>query len=137
MNLATFRTSKEAAFFNSNAGNDIWVGINDIMEEGTFVQVDGVKTPPLSNIWYNGGPDDVGSNENCVESGYYSTFNDVNCKDVMKFACTTNEVLPSQIPDEVTTMEPSTIAPITTEAPPFDTVFTKVGSFGKYNYLKN
>jgi Lectin C-type domain len=133
MIMATFRSRKEAELFNSKAGVDIWVGISDLYNENSFVQIDGVKIPDLP--WFSGMPDDFASNENCVQSGYVGGFDDMTCKREMKFACATNELLPSPAPEEITSMVPTTRAPITTKAPPFDTVFTNIGSFGENNQV--
>jgi Lectin C-type domain len=91
MTLATFGSKEEASFFNSKAGIDVWVGVGDILNEGSFAQVDGEPTPQLP--WANGMPDDFSSNENCVQSGWLGSFNDNNCMKVIKFSCQTKEMI--------------------------------------------
>jgi Lectin C-type domain len=122
MNLATFRTREEAVFFNSKAGVDIWVGIDDIMKEGYLVQQDGVKVPDLP--WASPAPDDLATIEDCIQSGFIGGFNDLDCNRVLRFACETKETL--LIP------APSTVAPAgTTKAPVLNTFFKDIGTFGK------
>jgi Lectin C-type domain len=86
MTLATFESKQQADFFTNNSGVDVWVGVNDIAKEGSFIQVDGVTTPELP--WRKGSPTDGGSNQDCVQAGYYTYFfTDQNCLDKMMFAC--------------------------------------------------
>jgi Lectin C-type domain len=120
--LTTFGSTEEAVFFNSKAGIDIWVGIDDIMKEGYLVQQDGVKVPNLP--WANNMPDDFAAMEDCVQSGYFGGFNDMDCNRVMKFACESKET----ISDDAT----STVAPAgTTKAPVLNTFFKDVVSYGE------
>ena len=63
--LATPRSNEENAFIASLIPNaNIWIGLNDIDDDGTFVSVDGVDV--TYNKWLNGEPSDSG-NEDGVE----------------------------------------------------------------------
>ena len=63
--LATPRSDDQNAFIVSLIPNaNIWIGLNDIDEEGTFVSVDGEDV--TYKKWSNGEPNDSG-NEDGVE----------------------------------------------------------------------
>jgi Lectin C-type domain len=122
MTLVTFRTKEEADYFNSVSGSNIWVGVDYIMTEGYLVQEDGVKVPELP--WYKDTPDNFNGEEYCVQSGYYSAFNDVNCKDKMKFACQSKETILNPSPSTVTPVE-------TINYPVVKAYFNNIGSVGE------
>ena len=91
--LATPRSNEENAFIASLIPNaNIWIGLNDIDEEGTFVSVDGEDV--TYKKWSNGEPNDSG-NEDGVEiigdrelsNGYW---NDKSTKIQNQFVCMSN-----------------------------------------------
>ncbi|XP_077998786.1 C-type lectin BpLec-like [Glandiceps talaboti] len=74
--------------------NDLWLGLNDEAEEGTYVWTDG--TPFDYYIWQPDQPDnDCGlllkCSENCVEMGacsdYNDRWNDKDCDEKRRFVC--------------------------------------------------
>ena len=71
------------------AGDRVWVGLNDIAEEDTFVWTDG--SPNTYTKFADGEPDNWGNNEHCIGiskiSGGYS---DARCGVTFTFICETN-----------------------------------------------
>ena len=72
----------------------MWIGINDIEQEGLFVAVDGLEISRYDS-WTNWGPGEPngGLNENAVEirSEYgRKRWNDVTVKKLHKFICGIN-----------------------------------------------
>ena len=72
----------------------MWIGINDIEQEGLFVAVDGLEISRYDS-WTNWGPGEPngGLNENAVEiRSEYSRkrWNDVTVKKLQKFICGIN-----------------------------------------------
>lgn len=61
----TFISREETVLFNFTCQDYIWVGINDIAVEGTFVQIDGTPLPSTLP-WGGAGPSNSNGNENCV-----------------------------------------------------------------------
>lgn len=90
MKFVTFESYEEAEYFNTVAGKECWVGITDVVTEGTFMQVSGVIAPNLP--WSVGQPSND-NNEDCVVSGYLGGFNDDNCHQLRRFACETSLIL--------------------------------------------
>jgi hypothetical protein len=93
MNLATFKTSDEADYFMGSAGDFVWVGINDFVTEGTFVQVNGVPIPLLT--WVPGvlEPNTADGIYRCVVSIPIG-FVVYDCNRLLSFACEWYETVP-------------------------------------------
>jgi Lectin C-type domain len=122
MTPVAFSTKEEAVYFNSIAGDNIWVGINDIMKDGYLVQEGGVKVPEMP--WANGAPNNVNLNKNCIQSEFIGAFNNKNCNDQLKFGCKTIETIANNAT--------STVAPSgTINDPVVNTFFKDIGFFGE------
>ena len=68
-------------------GSNIWIGINDINQEGVYVAVDGGSISYTK--WYSGEPNDSNGNEDGVHinpdwNGYW---NDLNVSYSFKVVC--------------------------------------------------
>jgi len=82
----------------------VWLGLNDIAKEGTFVWSDG--SAPAWTRWYSGDPNNYGGDEDCVYSGMTSEtgtptancngcWSDGGCSGTQYFAC---EDAPTAVP---------------------------------------
>jgi Lectin C-type domain len=90
LTVVTFESRKAAEYFSKTAGNEIWVGVNDIQTEGTFVQVD---RPMISDFPWNGGePNDAGGDEDCVQT-YNGGYQDNGCNKLFRFGCKAIETI--------------------------------------------
>ncbi|XP_071488786.1 echinoidin-like [Diadema antillarum] len=99
--LASIITQSEQefvyTFFNTNANADsetdakLWIGFNDIAEEGEFVWSD--RSTVYYRNWISGQPDDSGGREDCVHiylTGVHrDEWNDIDCNanTVRHFIC--------------------------------------------------
>ena len=88
--LAIPRSQAENDFFAGLVPDEpIWIGINDIEQEGSFVAVDGREIS-----WTNWGTNEPngGANENAVEIRPYrgNDWNDINASISKKFVCSLN-----------------------------------------------
>ena len=63
----------------------MWIGINDIAVEGTFVWSDG--SPNAYTRWNWGEPNNAGNNEDCTTLEGHGGWNDLNCSNHRQFAC--------------------------------------------------
>ena len=66
--LVVIDSERERSFLQSqlpNGVDQLWIGLNDINEEGNYVWVDGL---PLNyHFWAQGQPRDVSNSQNCAE----------------------------------------------------------------------
>ena len=69
-------------------GDDFWIGVNDIDEEGTFVSTDG--SPLTFTNWKTDEPNDYGSGEDAVVIRSDGLWNDDALTKVYKFICIYN-----------------------------------------------
>jgi hypothetical protein len=79
MNLASFKTFKEAVYFTQRH-IDIWIGINDFATPGIYQQISGDSIP--DRAWYLGQP----AGRGCVYSDFYG-FRVGPCDSPLYFAC--------------------------------------------------
>lgn len=72
----------------------MWVGGNDLADEGTFIWAVTGKRFEFTN-WFKGNPDNSGNVENCVHIYNITDFewNDANCIFKMGFICEENQTL--------------------------------------------
>lgn len=69
----------------------VWVGLNDIDEEGVFVWTDG--SPNTYARYFGSEPDNYAGNENCVviiTGGNAADFRDITCSLPRPFICERN-----------------------------------------------
>ncbi len=76
-----------------NAGRDVWIGLNDISQEGTMEWSDGTVVQYSS--YSNGQPDNAGGYEHCVHylNNQNGAWNDGGCSWTMRSLCKYNETL--------------------------------------------
>lgn len=94
--LAIPRSQAENDFFASLIPDeDIWIGINDIANEGSFVAVDGRQVSWTK--WDEDEPNNLGANEDAVEirqGNHYKSipksWNDLSGNESRKFVCIAN-----------------------------------------------
>ena len=94
--LAVPRSEAENDFIAGLIPNeDIWIGINDIANEGSFVAVDGRQVSWTK--WDSGEPNNSGGNEDAVEirqGNHYESipksWNDLGGNESRKFVCISN-----------------------------------------------
>ncbi|CAB4020963.1 Hypothetical predicted protein [Paramuricea clavata] len=95
--LASTSSQEEQTFLfktfvetNSAAGDKVFVGLNDIAEEDTFVWTDG--SPNVYAKFLNGQPDNWGNNEDCViiPKPNNGDYRDDPCDATLTFICETN-----------------------------------------------
>ena len=84
--------SKAENDFNASLipNEDIWIGINDIATEGSFVAVDGRQVSWTK--WDKNEPNNLGANEDAVEIRPYrrNDWNDLNASNSKRFVCSLN-----------------------------------------------
>lgn len=74
------------------AANGLWVGLNDALNEGTFVWEDGEPmTAEESALWQTMQPDDFNDMEDCVEL-LRDGLNDQDCTRPRRFLCSAQEM---------------------------------------------
>ena len=86
--LAIPRSDDQNAFIASLIPNDnIWIGVNDIDEEGTFAAVDGQEVTYTK--WRNGEPNNYGGNEDgfLIVGGTNGMWADKGIQYQEKFVC--------------------------------------------------
>jgi hypothetical protein len=88
--IATVLSQEEQnTIVNRLPGRAMWIGLNDISAEGTFVWADGSDSKYTN--WHGGQPDNWMSNEDCahfVDSGWNAnTWNDNHCDVSLYFLC--------------------------------------------------
>lgn len=66
-----------------------WIGLNDLLNEGTFVW-DGTSTPVSYTNWSPGEPNDAGDNEDCAALRW-NTWNDYICGGIFFYICQKNQ----------------------------------------------
>ena len=90
--LAIPRSEAENDFIAGLIPNEhIWIGINDIANEGSFVAVDGRQVSWTK--WDSGEPNNLGSNEDAVEirqGNHHQSWNDQSGNESRKFVCISN-----------------------------------------------
>jgi hypothetical protein len=95
MHLASFESFEEASDFNQNAGEEVWVGINDMQKEGNFKRIsDGAPVTSEDLPWISDDVFEYHDKQNCVLSGFKlgsdsdeSGFSDFGCCKEKRFAC--------------------------------------------------
>lgn len=95
MRLASFDSFEDAFEFNANAGEEVWVGINDMAKEGRFVRIsDGNQVTSEDLPWISDDVFEYHDKQNCVLSGYKlgpntdeTGFSDFGCCKEKRFAC--------------------------------------------------
>ena len=88
--LAIPRSEAENDFFAGLVPDEhIWIGINDIEQEGSFVAVDGREISWTN--WGTGEPNGD-ANENAVEirTNFGNVWNDIPASSSLKFVCSLN-----------------------------------------------
>ena len=64
----------------------IWVGADDLSEEGKFKWLNGA--PVLGIPWNSGEPNNLGGHEDCLEMyESHGKFNDDTCTSIRSFLC--------------------------------------------------
>ena len=130
--LATIKNSYENEIVRRIAdqafggGIIIWIGLNDINNEGIFKWADSSNITNYTN-WNSGEPNNYNDNEDCVEMNGYGYWNDYPCSSLgRQFVCNngTSEsptespsIAPSQLPTQSPTIAPSLPSIAPTESP--------------------
>ncbi|XP_059155017.1 uncharacterized protein LOC131940420 isoform X2 [Physella acuta] len=84
--LAKVSSQEELNLLNSIRTNQLWLGANDILQEGKWVWTDGTNVD-MTSLWDLDEPNDQFGNEDCLLINYRGTFNDVPCDMPLEFAC--------------------------------------------------
>lgn len=68
---------------------DLWIGLNDISQEGTMEWIDSSGNDSAFSYWYSGQPDNSGGQENCVVfwNSRYGKWNDYLCSNTYPGIC--------------------------------------------------
>ncbi|XP_020897122.1 C-type lectin mannose-binding isoform-like [Exaiptasia diaphana] len=90
--LVSFVDSEEEGIFNQylqgvRQGGFVWIGLNDLSKEGTFVWFDGTKSNYRN--WHDSEPNNDGGNEHCAfkyQAGRMRWL-DTGCSRQVPFAC--------------------------------------------------
>lgn len=76
--------------YNRLSGFGLWIGLNDLLSEGSFTWADGSALDGFRN-WADTQPDDYEGKEDCVETEYTnSTWNDYKCEELLWSFCEYN-----------------------------------------------
>ena len=72
----------------SDGQHAVWIGLNDIFYEGSFVW-SGSRTPPSFTAWAPGEPSNMDTLENCaaIRNEDFKTWSDLSCTLDMLFIC--------------------------------------------------
>ncbi|XP_072044871.1 echinoidin-like [Amphiura filiformis] len=102
-NLTSIHNSKEQSFleeqFMEPIGEDLWIGLRDITNEGHFEWIDGSAALSYTH-WYPGEPDDYHRGEACVHlwaKVVIGQWLDRGCNNSFYFIC---KKLPVVVPEE-------------------------------------
>ncbi|XDV38143.1 hypothetical protein PO909_007612 [Leuciscus waleckii] len=86
--LIILNTEVKQRTITSLLSERMWIGLNDIQQEGSMRWVD--NSALNQGFWYPGEPNDVGGSEDCVEllpSAPLQNWNDLPCTDSRKGIC--------------------------------------------------
>jgi hypothetical protein len=84
--LATITYASEQTIVWSNVGaTNAWIGLNDIVTEGTWQSVTGSYWPYMH--WDTGEPNNTGGNEDCVQFTATGAWNDATCTNTYGYIC--------------------------------------------------
>jgi len=91
--FSSYLRDKMNKFLAKNGVNEVWIGLNDRVKEGSFYYAsnsEDAKKGPYGDGWKVGEPNNV-NNEDCVihqgNNGKYHPFLDVNCNSKRRFVC--------------------------------------------------
>ena len=65
----------------------VWIGLNDIKNEGSYVWSDGSSVGGNAFDWASGQPDDSNGTQNCVAMLQNGTISDENCNQTLHYGC--------------------------------------------------
>ena len=65
-----FHISHRALTNHFPRARGVWIGLNDIVQEGVFYWVDGVLSNSTNTKWHSGEPNNSGNREDCGELNY-------------------------------------------------------------------
>ena len=90
--LATITSGSENAVVyslrgNSSSSQDIWIGLNDKGDEGTFEWVDHDGTNTSYRKWYDGEPNGQPNDGDCVRMVSNGKWRDSSCSDEYYYVC--------------------------------------------------
>lgn len=88
MNYAIVESAVESVFIKNLTREAVWIGINDITQEGLFKNYHNLQNVPTSLNWAASEPNNGGGDEDCVTTGndFYS---DKNCENFARVLCET------------------------------------------------
>ena len=66
-NSKTFFSKIITSLYETDETNWVWIGLNDLEAEGTFVFLDGMKATQENSGWRHGQPDNHKGNEDCAQ----------------------------------------------------------------------
>ncbi|XP_070550924.1 uncharacterized protein [Ptychodera flava] len=64
-----------------------WVGLTDVLQEGTWVWENGVGEATGTSYWIAGAPDNSGGSEHCARLDQYYGYEDVGCTTQIYYIC--------------------------------------------------
>ena len=83
--VAIIRSAEDNEYVkNVSNGQEVWIGVNDIKQEGKWVNSDEV-TPVTKTFWNTGEPNNSNGNEDCTTSKH-GAWNDIACAGQNKYA---------------------------------------------------
>ncbi len=86
--LATIVSKDEVTVITSTFGTSpLWMGLNDIAMEGTFVWASGDVSASIFRQWAVGIPDNYNNDEDCAELHVEGGWNDNSCAVLRSFVC--------------------------------------------------
>ena len=65
----------------------VWIGLNDIKKEGSWIWVNGKPATATDALWISGEPNNAGGNEDCGIAVYNRGTNDGNCASTIVGLC--------------------------------------------------
>ena len=86
MNFATVESASESVFIRNLTQEAVWIGINDIAQEGVFKNYHNLQNVSSILNWAASEPNNGGGDEDCVATGS-GIYSDKNCESFARVLC--------------------------------------------------
>ena len=86
--LVEIMTDQENTNLYDLFGPNFWIGVHDVNFNGQMVY-DSTGVPITYDNWYEGEPNDFGSEDDCAVTSVGGEWNDLPCSETKSFVCET------------------------------------------------